>query len=88
MTNFEYLMKQNTYAGRSFNDVNQYPVFPRILADYTSTSLDLEPNGEIKEVNMIEKAVKPKRKKTVQVQENEEEEELQEIDYCQKRKKK
>ena len=88
MTNFEYLMKLNTYAGRSFNDVNQYPVFPWILADYTSPSLDLEPNGEIKEVNMIEKAVKPKRKKTVQVQENEEEEELQEIDYCQKRKKK
>ncbi len=36
MTNFQYLMHLNTLAGRSYNDLMQYPVFPWVLADYTS----------------------------------------------------
>ena len=34
-------MNLNTLAGRSFNDLTQYPVFPWVLADYTSAELDL-----------------------------------------------
>ncbi|KAK1418727.1 hypothetical protein QVD17_27873 [Tagetes erecta] len=41
ISNFEYLMQLNTLAGRSYNDVTQYPIFPWILSDYTSTHLDL-----------------------------------------------
>ena len=41
MSNFQYLMQINTMAGRSFNDLTQYPVFPWVLADYTSAELDL-----------------------------------------------
>ena len=41
ISNFEYLMHLNTIAGRSYNDLSQYPVFPWILSDYSSTSLDL-----------------------------------------------
>ena len=41
ISNFEYLMHLNTIAGRSFNDLGQYPVFPWILADYTSNVLRL-----------------------------------------------
>ncbi|KAJ5071714.1 beige/beach-related [Anaeramoeba ignava] len=41
MSNFEYLMKLNTIANRSYNDVSQYPVFPWILSDYTSLEIDL-----------------------------------------------
>ena len=41
ITNFQYLMFLNTLAGRSYNDLMQYPVFPWILADYDSTELDL-----------------------------------------------
>lgn len=36
LSNFEYLMILNTQAGRSPNDLTQYPVFPWILQDYTS----------------------------------------------------
>lgn len=36
MSNFEYLMHLNTLAGRTYNDLMQYPVFPWILADYES----------------------------------------------------
>ncbi|KAL6124354.1 hypothetical protein ACLB2K_076867 [Fragaria x ananassa] len=41
ISNFEYLMQLNTLAGRSYNDITQYPVFPWILSDYSSKSLDL-----------------------------------------------
>lgn len=41
VSNFEYLMAVNRMAGRSFNDLTQYPVFPWVIADYTSDSIDL-----------------------------------------------
>ncbi|KAK5170308.1 beige protein-like 1 [Saxophila tyrrhenica] len=42
MSNFQYLMLVNTMAGRTFNDLTQYPVFPWVLADYDSEELDLD----------------------------------------------
>uniref|UniRef100_A0A8C2F1L4 Neurobeachin-like protein 2 n=1 Tax=Cyprinus carpio TaxID=7962 RepID=A0A8C2F1L4_CYPCA len=42
ISNFEYLMQLNTIAGRTYNDLSQYPVFPWVLCDYTSAELDLE----------------------------------------------
>lgn len=36
ISNFEYLMHLNTLAGRTYNDLMQYPVFPWIIADYES----------------------------------------------------
>ncbi|KAL4238058.1 hypothetical protein ACF0H5_002769 [Mactra antiquata] len=41
ITNFEYLTYLNKRAGRSFNDLMQYPIMPFILRDYTSPSIDL-----------------------------------------------
>ncbi|CUM63101.1 uncharacterized protein PRCAT00000667001 [Priceomyces carsonii] len=41
MSNFYYLMIINILAGRTFNDLTQYPVFPWVIADYQSESLDL-----------------------------------------------
>lgn len=42
ISNFEYLMRLNTIAGRTYNDLGQYPIFPWVLADYTSDVLDLK----------------------------------------------
>mmetsp|Transcript_31498 Transcript_31498/g.76019 ORF Transcript_31498/g.76019 Transcript_31498/m.76019 type:complete len:3637 (+) Transcript_31498:249-11159(+) len=42
MTNFEFLMHLNSFAGRTYNDLTQYPVFPWIIADYDSEEFDLE----------------------------------------------
>ncbi|PIA16145.1 beach-domain-containing protein, partial [Coemansia reversa NRRL 1564] len=42
MSNFDYLMALNTAAGRSYNDLSQYPVFPWIIRDYSSKWLDLQ----------------------------------------------
>lgn len=41
ISNFEYIMHLNSMAGRSFNDLTQYFVFPWILCDYESEKLDL-----------------------------------------------
>lgn len=42
LTNFDYLTCLNKLAGRSFNDLMQYPVFPFILSNYTAKTLNLE----------------------------------------------
>lgn len=34
-------MHLNTLAGRSYNDLMQYPIFPWILSDYDGAELDL-----------------------------------------------
>ncbi|KAI9292735.1 hypothetical protein K502DRAFT_325660 [Neoconidiobolus thromboides FSU 785] len=51
ITNFEYLMHLNTLAGRSFNDLTQYPVFPWILSDYSSDELDLSNTGVFRDLS-------------------------------------
>jgi len=42
MSNYSYLLALNSAAGRSFHDLSRYPVYPWVVADYSSTTLDLE----------------------------------------------
>lgn len=42
LSNYDYLLALNSAAGRSFHDLSRYPVFPWVLADYTSEELDLD----------------------------------------------
>lgn len=41
ISNFHYLVYLNTLAGRSYNDLTQYPVFPWVLNSYDTPTLDL-----------------------------------------------
>ena len=41
ISNFEYLMFLNTIAGRTYNDLNQYPIFPWVLTNYEDIEIDL-----------------------------------------------
>lgn len=41
ISNCTYLLELNIIAGRSFNDISQYPVFPWVLCDYQSETIDL-----------------------------------------------
>ncbi|XP_070180486.1 lysosomal-trafficking regulator-like [Littorina saxatilis] len=50
LTNFDYLTQLNKLAGRSFNDLMQYPVFPFVLRDYDSEELDLENSGSFRDL--------------------------------------
>ena len=51
----------NTLAGRTYNDLNQYPVFPWILADYTSASLDLNSPAAFRDLSKPVGALNEKR---------------------------
>lgn len=45
ISNFEYLMHLNTLSNRTYNDLTQYPVFPWVLKDYESKTIDVnDPN--------------------------------------------
>ncbi|KAG8632803.1 hypothetical protein MANES_18G056822v8 [Manihot esculenta] len=50
ITNFEYLMVLNTLAGRSYNDLTQYPIFPWVLADYSSDVLDFNKSSTFRDL--------------------------------------
>ena len=39
ISTLEFLMWVNIYAGRSFNDLNQYPVFPWTIKNYSSNKI-------------------------------------------------
>ena len=41
ISNFDYLMYLNHLAGRSVNDIGQYPILPWTISNMTSVSLDL-----------------------------------------------
>ncbi|GBP47766.1 WD repeat and FYVE domain-containing protein 3 [Eumeta japonica] len=61
ISNFQYLMHLNTLAGRSYNDLMQYPVFPWILADYDSLELDLNDPATFRDLTKPMGAQSPDR---------------------------
>eukprot|EP01065_Artemidia_motanka_P019820 TRINITY_DN2369_c0_g1_i3.p1 TRINITY_DN2369_c0_g1~~TRINITY_DN2369_c0_g1_i3.p1 ORF type:complete len:2399 (+),score=770.88 TRINITY_DN2369_c0_g1_i3:113-7309(+) len=61
LSNYDYLIELNTIAGRTFNDINQYPVFPWILADYGSDSIDLSDPAVYRDLSLPVGALNPAR---------------------------
>ncbi|XP_022666072.1 uncharacterized protein LOC111252440 isoform X3 [Varroa destructor] len=54
ITNFEYLTYLNKMAGRSFNNLMQYPVFPFVLSQYDEDELDL---SDAKNFRVLDKPI-------------------------------
>ncbi|CAG9583694.1 conserved hypothetical protein [Leishmania major strain Friedlin] len=52
LSNFDYLLVLNLLAGRTLNDMTQYPVFPWVLSDYTSETLDLTNPETFRDLSM------------------------------------
>jgi hypothetical protein len=61
ISNFDYLMHLNTEADRSFNDITQYPVFPHVIADYTSPKLDMDNPATFRDLSRPIGALNPTR---------------------------
>jgi factor associated with neutral sphingomyelinase activation len=61
LSNFDYLLYLNLAAGRSFCDLSQYPVFPWVLADYTSQELDLANPASFRDLSKPVGALNAKR---------------------------
>ena len=62
ISNFDYLMHLNTIAGRTYNDLSQYPVFPWVLSDYTSETLDLNNPAMFRDLSMPVGALNPEKR--------------------------
>lgn len=63
ISTFEYLMWLNTIAGRTYNDLTQYPVFPWVIADYESPVLDLSRQATFRDLTKPIGALDPARLK-------------------------
>ena len=61
LSNFEYLMALNSFAGRTCKDLSQYPVFPWILSDYESQDLDLSSQKVFRDLSKPMGAMLPAR---------------------------
>lgn len=64
ISNFEYIMRLNVMAGRSYNDITQYPVMPWVLANFEAETIDIndpsiyrdlsKPIGALNESRLVE----------------------------------
>ena len=61
ISNFDYLMWLNTLAGRTYNDLTQYPIFPWILKDYESETIDLNDESIYRDLSKPMGALNPDR---------------------------
>uniref|UniRef100_A0A8C8T1Z4 Neurobeachin like 1 n=1 Tax=Pelusios castaneus TaxID=367368 RepID=A0A8C8T1Z4_9SAUR len=66
ISNFDYLIQLNTMAGRTYNDLAQYPVFPWVLKDYMSEELDLNNPAVFRDLSKPIGVVNEKYAKAVQ----------------------
>ena len=62
ISNFDYLMYLNTVAGRTFNDLNQYPVYPWVISNYESKELDLSAPSNYRDLSKPVGALNPARR--------------------------
>uniref|UniRef100_A0A131YA21 Putative neutral sphingomyelinase n-smase activation associated factor fan n=1 Tax=Ixodes ricinus TaxID=34613 RepID=A0A131YA21_IXORI len=51
VSNYDYLLYINSLADRSFNDLTQYPVFPWVIGDYSSNTLDLTKDSSYRDLS-------------------------------------
>ncbi|CAF4960642.1 unnamed protein product [Rotaria sp. Silwood1] len=68
ISNFEYLMyliirlQKKFYLGRTYQDLNQYPIFPWVIADYESEKLVLNSPSTYRDLSKPVGTLNPIRK--------------------------
>ncbi|CAD7951828.1 unnamed protein product [Amoebophrya sp. A120] len=61
LSNYHYLDFLNCAAGRSVNDLSQYPIFPWVLTDYQSLQIDLTDRKNFRDLSKPLGAMNPSR---------------------------
>ena len=61
LSTFDYIMHLNSAAGRTYNDLTQYPVFPWVVDDYVSKALPLDTPGTFRDLSKPIGALNPER---------------------------
>jgi len=64
LTNFDFLTCLNKLAGRSFNDLMQYPIFPFVLSNYETKTLDLNSPSNYRKLNKPMAVQNPEKEST------------------------
>ncbi|CAD8108166.1 unnamed protein product [Paramecium sonneborni] len=59
ITNFQYLIEVNKYGGRTYNDLNQYPIFPWVIANYID--FDIQNKDHYRKLDIPIGAINQKR---------------------------
>lgn len=62
ISNFDYLMLLNTLAGRSYNDLTQYPIFPWVLCQFDGEEIDLQCKSSYRDLSKPMGAITDSRK--------------------------
>lgn len=62
ISNFEYLMLLNKYSGRSFHDINQYPIFPWIISNYETDQFALEDTKNYRDLHFTILGITPNKR--------------------------
>ena len=52
ISTLEYLMCLNLYGNRSFIDLNQYPVFPWLITNYTDEEIDIKLDSNLRKLDI------------------------------------
>ena len=53
ISNFDYLMYLNSLAGRTYSDLNQYPIFPWVITNYEGAELDLNDPANFRDLSLV-----------------------------------
>ena len=61
LSNYDYLILLNSAANRTRNDLSQYPIFPWVLSNYSSLTLDLSNKSNYRDLSKPIGALNPKR---------------------------
>ncbi|GAB0089168.1 protein FAN [Sergentomyia squamirostris] len=61
ISNYDYLLYLNSLADRTFQDLTQYPVFPWVISDYKSDSLNLDDPKSFRDLSKPIGALNPDR---------------------------
>ncbi|KAJ3438053.1 lysosomal-trafficking regulator [Anaeramoeba flamelloides] len=62
ISNFQYLMWLNTLASRTYNDLNQYPIFPYLVSNYNDPELDFSNKNDFRNLRFLMGCLNSKRK--------------------------
>ncbi|KAI0700338.1 beach-domain-containing protein [Cytidiella melzeri] len=66
ISNFTYISILNQVSGRTASDATQYPVFPWVIQDYTSQTLDLDAVSTYRDLSKPMGALTPSRKEAAE----------------------
>lgn len=61
LSTFDYIMHLNSAAGRTYNDLTQYPIFPWVVADYASKAFPFDVPRAFRDLTKPIGALNPQR---------------------------